>query len=247
MLVSIITVSYNSQETIRKTIESVNSQTYNNIEFIIIDGESTDNTISIIKEFDNVDVLISEPDSGLYDAMNKGIFIAKGQLIGILNSDDIFFDDNVVSDVVQYHERSEVDISIGNIVQYKNDEIIRYYNSKNWKPKALKYGYMPPHPSMFVKKDIYKEFGRYKLNYFIAADYEIMIRFFLNYCISWGYSDITTTKMLVGGVSTSGFKSYKMITKDIFKGFNDNNIGFSRISIILRFIYKIIGYLKNNK
>ena len=253
MKVTIITVSYNSGNTIRKTLESVKNQTYNDIEFLVIDGHSTDNTVSIVQEFDNVDLFISEQDSGLYEAINKGVLLANGELIGILNSDDVFFDNYVISNVVEYHKHYKVDISVGDIVQYKNDiqnkknKIVRFYSSKNWTPKVLKYGYMPPHPSMFVKKHIYSEFGLYKLNYLIAADYEIMIRYFLKNNVSWGYSGITTTKMLTGGVSTSGLKSYKMITKDIFQGFSENDIKFSKISVCFRFIFKIIELIKNNE
>lgn len=246
--VSIITVSFNSCNTIKKTFESVKNQNYNDIELIVVDGGSTDSTISVIEEYKFcIDKFISEPDHGIYDAMNKGILMSTGDLIGILNSDDFLINDSVITKVVKYHKNNNVDISLGNIVQFKNNISKRTYSSRKWTPKRLKLGLMPPHPSMFVKKDIYDRYGLYKLNYKIASDYEIMIRFFLRYGISWGYSGVTTTKMLMGGVSSSGVKSYKQITKDIYQGFSENNINFCRFSVQFRLIYKLFEFSTFNK
>lgn len=248
MKVSIITVSFNSSNTIKKTFESVKNQNYNDIELIVVDGGSKDSTIAIIEEYKFcIDKFISEPDHGIYDAMNKGILMSTGDLIGILNSDDYLSNDSVITEVVKYHKNSIIDISVGNIIQFKNSNFKRAYSSKKWSPKSLKFGFMPPHPSMFVKKNVYEKYGLYKLNYKIAADYEIMIRFFLKNNVSWGYSGVTTTKMLIGGISSSGLKSYKQITKDILQGFSENDIKFCRISVYLRFIYKFIEIIKKNE
>lgn len=246
MKISIITVCYNSAATIEKTILSVAGQSYKNIEYLIIDGKSKDNTVEIIKKHeDKITNWISELDKGLYDAMNKGIAMATGDLIGILNSDDVFSNELVLKDLVDFHQKNNIDASVGNILQHKeNGKIIRLYSSKFWSPEKLKIGFMPPHPSIFFKKELFKKFGDYELGFKIGADYELITRFFLKNNISWKYSGITTTAMLVGGLSSSGSDSYSLITKEIQKALRMNNIKFSPIKIKGRFLWKIIGFLR---
>lgn len=245
MKISIITVCYNSDKTIKKTFESIKNQTYKDFEFIVIDGGSKDKTLKICQEYkDIIDVLVSEKDDGLYDAMNKGIMNATGDYIGILNSDDIFYDENTIKDIQSFLEKNEsLDACVGDVVQNKNGRIIRKYSSKNWSPEKLKIGFMPPHPSIFFKRNLFEKFGFYRLGYKIAADYELIIRFFLKHKISYKYSNIITTSMLVGGASSSGYSSYKIITKEIAKGFNDNKIDFSPIKVKYRLLWKILDYI----
>ena len=246
MKITIITVCYNSAATIEKTILSVAGQTYKDIEYIIVDGNSNDNTIAIINKHEGkISKWISEPDKGLYDAMNKGIAMATGDLIGILNSDDTFNSDTVIEEIVNFHKKIDVDASIGNIIQHKgNGKIVRLYSSKKWMPEKLKIGFMPPHPSIFFKKDLFSKYGNYALGFVIGADYELITRFFLKNKITWKYSGITTTAMLVGGLSSSGSGSYKLITQEIKKALLMNEISFSSIKIQFRFLWKIIGFLK---
>lgn len=246
MKISIITVCYNSANTIEKTILSVASQTYNDIEYIIVDGSSSDGTVDIVNNNSEVvTIFISEPDNGLYDAMNKGIAMATGDLVGILNSDDTFKSNTVLEELAQFHTSNDLDASVGNIIQhnYKN-EIIRLYSSKNWKPEKLSFGFMPPHPSIFFKRDLFDKYGLYNLSFKIGADYELITRFFLKNGISWEYSGITTTSMLVGGVSSSGYSSYKLITKEIKKALKMNGVIFFSWIINTRFVWKIIGFIK---
>ncbi|MFL9831940.1 glycosyltransferase family 2 protein [Flavobacterium sp. ST-87] len=246
MKVTIITVCYNSSNTIEKTILSIQNQSYKNIEYIVVDGNSKDNTLEIIKKHeDKITKWISEPDKGLYDAMNKGISMATGDLIGILNSDDIFNSESVIEEIVDFHKRYDIDASVGNIVQHKeNGKIIRLYSSKYWNPEKLKIGFMPPHPSIFFKKELFDKFGNYDLGFKIGADYELITRFFLKNKIIWKYSGIITTAMLVGGLSSSGSSSYNLITKEIQKALSMNGIEFSPLKIKMRFFWKIIGFLK---
>ena len=246
MRISIITVCYNSATTLEKTILSVAGQTYKNIEFIIVDGLSKDDTISIIqKHQDTISNWISESDRGLYDAMNKGIAMATGDIIGILNADDTFYSDNVIASVAAFHSKNKTDASIGTVVQHnKEGKVIRTYSSKFWSPDKLRIGFMPPHPSIFFKKELFDKFGVYKLGFTIGADYELITRFFLKNKISWKYSGITTTAMLVGGLSSSGATSYMLITKEIQKALIMNGIAFLPFKIKLRFFWKIIGFLK---
>lgn len=246
MKISIITVCYNSAATLEKTIQSVADQTYDDIEYIIVDGNSKDATVEIIKKHeDKISKWISEPDNGLYDAMNKGIQMATGDLVGIVNSDDTFNSYTVIAEIVAFHKANAIDASIGNIVQHKEDgKIVRLYTSKNWTPNKLKIGSMPPHPSIFFKRTLFKQYGTYLLGFKIGADYELIIRYFLKNKIIWKYSGITTHKMLVGGVSSSGFDSYKLISKEIQKGLDLNEIPYDAWKIKSRMVWKVIDFLK---
>lgn len=246
MKITLITVCYNSAGTIEKTIKSIAKQTYSDIEYIIVDGNSTDATLALLKQYeDTITRWVSEPDKGLYDAMNKGLSMATGDLIGILNSDDTFNSDTVVEEIVSFHLQNNIDASVGNIVQHReNGKIVRIYSSKYWTPDKLKIGFMPPHPSIFFKRELFCKFGHYDLGFKIGADYELITRFFLKNNISWKYSAITTTAMLVGGLSSSGTTSYKLITKEIQKALNMNGILFSPFKIRMRFLWKIVGFLK---
>ena len=245
MKISIITVCYNSDKTIEKTIKSVISQTYNNVEYIIIDGKSKDTTIDIIKQYEaNVSNWISEADKGLYDAMNKGISLATGDIIGILNSDDIFTDNFVLENVAKFHNQNNVDASVGNIIQFNNEgKTVRKYSAKKWNPEKLKIGFMPAHPAIFFKKELFDKYGVYQLDFTIGADYELITRFFLKHKITWKFSNITTTSMLIGGLSSSGVGSYKLISKEIKKALTLNDVKFNYSKVKLRGIWKIIGFL----
>lgn len=246
MKISIITVCYNSAATLEKTIISVSGQTYDTIEYIIVDGDSKDNTVDIIRKHqDKISKWISEPDKGLYDAMNKGIEMATGDLVGILNSDDTFQSNTVIEEIANFHSQNDIDASVGNIVQHRdNNKIVRLYSSKHWNPEKLKIGFMPPHPSIFFKRDLFGMYGVYDLGFKIGADYELITRFFLKNNIAWKYSGIITTAMLVGGLSSSGASSYKLITKEIQKALAMNGIAFSSYIIKTRFLWKVIGFLK---
>jgi glycosyltransferase involved in cell wall biosynthesis len=245
MKISIITVCYNSAATIEKTFVSVKDQTYKDIEYIVVDGGSKDGTLAIMNTYsDVVSQWISEPDKGLYDAMNKGIQLATGALVGILNSDDIFTDNHVIENIANFHLKNTIDASVGNIIQFnKEGKTVRKYAAKNWNPEKLKIGFMPPHPSIFFKRELFKRLGLYDLTFKSGADYELIIRYFLENKITYKYSDITTTSMAMGGISSSGMESYKMITKEICKALKMNNISFSPLKVKLRAVWKIWSFL----
>ena len=246
MKVSIITVCYNSGETIEKTFQSVGQQTYSEIEYIVIDGGSKDSTVKcILNSRSLISKWVSEPDKGLYDAMNKGIAMATGDIVGILNSDDTFYSSTVIEEIANFHKNNNIEASVGSIIQHKlSGKVVRLYSSRHWKPEKLKIGFMPPHPSIFFKRELFNKFGLYDLDFKIGADYELITRFFLKNKIIWKYSGITTTAMLVGGLSSSGSSSYKLITKEIQKALNMNRVVFSPLKIKIRFFWKIISFLK---
>jgi glycosyltransferase involved in cell wall biosynthesis len=247
MLISIITVCYNSSKTIEDTIKSVLSQTYKNVEYIVVDGGSNDNTNNIILKYrDGITHYVSEPDKGLYDAMNKALELATGDLIGILNSDDIFHDNSVLESVATFHNRNIIQASISDVL-YKNNKgkIVRKYSAENWCPEKIKSAFMPPHAGIFFKKHLFKDLGNYKLDYIIAADFELITRFFLKNKISWKYLNINTTLMSTGGISSSGLKSYRIISKEIKKALSSNNIKCSYLKIQLRLFNKLLSLIKN--
>jgi len=214
--VSIITATYNSEKSIRRNLESVKNQTHADIEHIIIDGNSSDNTLSIVNEFPHVSKIISEKDKGIYDALNKGLDKAAGDVIGLLHSDDVFHDRlsiaRVVSELVQESELSGV---YGDI-QFVNDEgqTTRHYSSKNWEFKDFSQGIMPAHPSFFAKKKVYEN-ERFSLNYKIASDFEFLIRLFKNPADQFKYINFIITDMSSGGLSTRSWKSSLIINKEI--------------------------------
>lgn len=245
MKVSIITICFNSSNTIENTFKSIKRQSHKNIEYLVIDGGSSDGTLELIEKYKNIiSVFISEPDKGLYDAMNKGIALSSGKLIGILHSDDVFFEKNVVENIVAFHEKNKIDASVGNIIQVNElGKTVRKYSAKNWNPEKLKTGFMPPHPSIFFKRELFEKYGYYHLDYISGADYELIIRFFLKNNISWKFSNITTTAMLIGGISSSGIGSYVLITKEICKALFRNNIKFNPVKIYFRGLRKLIGVL----
>jgi glycosyltransferase len=211
MKVSIITISYNSAETIEDTIKSVVSQDYPNIEYIIIDGASKDATLSIVDKYkDKIAKVISEKDKGIYDAMNKGVQNATGDIIGILNSDDYYYDTTVISEVVRLFELEKTDGLYADLVyvdRTDSDKIIRYWKSGNYKPGKFLQGWMPPHPTFFVKKEVYQNFGLYNTELRSAADYEYMLRVIHKHGISLTYMPSILTKMRVGGMSNVSLKN----------------------------------------
>lgn len=249
MKISIITVVYNNEHTIENAITSVLFQTYEDIEYIIIDGGSTDNTVEIIRSYESkIDVFVSEKDNGLYHAMNKGISIASGDVIGILNSDDFYNDCNVLSDVMQnFNNNNKLDFLYGNLVYVKQDDksrIIRRWNSKNYYDKFFEHANVPPHPSLFMKKSIYDEVGLFNLNYKIAADYELMIRFMKRNKFNFKYIDRLVVNMRLGGESNKSLKNIYLANKEVVNAWKDNKLKMPLYFFPLKIIKRMIQYLK---
>ncbi|MCQ2974686.1 MAG: glycosyltransferase [Bacteroidales bacterium] len=214
--VSVITVCKNNQNSIFETMQSVKLQDYPSIEHIIIDGASTDSTIKIVQNF-NPNYMISEPDNGIYDAINKGIQHSTGDIIAILHADDIFASKNVVSQMVKTITENNTDSVYADLLYVnKNDsnKIIRHWKSGLYSKQKIKYGWMPPHPTFFVKKKIYEDYGYFDTSFKIAADYDLMLRFLYKNNISTSYCEIITTKMRVGGISNRSIKNILIKIKE---------------------------------
>jgi glycosyltransferase involved in cell wall biosynthesis len=203
--VSIVTVVYNNADTIADAIESVLSQTYDDVEYLVIDGASTDGTREIIAQYeDDIDYFESEPDDGIYSAMNKGIRASGGDVVGILNADDFYADDRVLERVVETFSRRETDCVYGDLVYVEAenpDEIVRFWRAGDFQRKKFRRGWMPPHPTLFVRRDAYERHGLYREDLDISADYELAIRFL--YCreLTAAYLPETLVRMRVGGSS----------------------------------------------
>ncbi len=248
MKVSIITVVYNGEKTIEDTILSVASQDFPSIEHIIIDGASTDNTLNIVKKHKNkVTHFISEPDTGLYDAMNKGIKCATGDIIGILNADDIYYNSDCISSVVKEFEEKKVEVVYGNLVYVSSNnlkKILRYYNSEFFTIGRFAYGFMPAHPTFFVYKKLYEKFGYYKTNYLIAADFELLVRFLSKYRASYSCLGKVLVKMRMGGVSTKNLKSNWILNKEILRACKENMIKTNLIKIWSKYFIKLFQFVQ---
>ena len=217
MKISIITVCFNSEQTIKATIKSVLTQSYNQVEYIIIDGASTDNTIKIIKEFSNsIDVFVSESDAGIYDAINKGIIKSSGDVVGLLHADDVFDNNSVIDNVMSLFDKN-VDMIYGDInyVDRKDtNRVIRRWKSESYIKGKFKWGWMPPHTGFFIKKSCYLKYGLYNLNLGSSADYELMLRMFELYNLKSKYIPFNITNMRVGGVSNSSLKNRLQANKN---------------------------------
>ena len=226
-LVSIITVVYNNSKHIRDAIESVLSQDYSKIEYIVIDGGSTDGTLDIIEEYVNeISAFLSEPDEGVYDALNKGIAAANGDFLGILHSDDVFLDYKVVSDAIQKLQETRSDLCFSDlvIVDEISGKVLRYVKGNFFKRWMLRIGLHPPHPTIFLKRSLFDEFGLFSTNYKIAGDFDFMIRIFYGRKINWSYMNRISVKMRSGGISNSGLSNKILCAKEIHESLNMNNV-----------------------
>ena len=219
MKVSIITIVYNNQTCIADCIESVLAQSYPDIEHIVVDGSSTDGTQQIIEKYrDRLAVYVSEPDKGLYDALNKGIRLSTGDIVAILHSDDLLYESTTIAKVVQKFEDSKADLIYANGMYVTRNEIKqvkRIYKAKDWRRSSLNFGWIPLHTTIYVKREIYFRYGLYDDRYSIASDYDISIRWFKNSSITKVFLNEWVVRMRLGGKSTSPHLQKRKSTEDL--------------------------------
>lgn len=249
MKVSIITIAFNSADTIEDTIKSVASQDYPDIEYIVIDGASKDDTIKIIeKHKDAIASAISEPDKGIYDAMNKGVRAATGDIIGILNSDDFYADQNVISDVVKAFTASpEAQALYADLVYVNREDItkvVRYWEAGNYKREKFRKGWMPPHPTFFVRRQQYEQLGLYSLELKSAADYELMLRFLYKHELKCIYLNRVITRMRLGGESNITVKNRLRANKEDRQAWTMNGLKPAWYTLTLKPISKIGQFVR---
>lgn len=225
--ISIITVCYNSANTIGDTINSVASQTYSNKEHIIVDGSSKDATMEIVRASPSVSRFLSEPDKGIYDAMNKGIKMATGEVVGILNSDDFYVDDTILTQVAEVFANPEIDACYADLVyvdQQDTNKLVRYWKSRTFVPGLFKRGWMPAHPTFFVRREIYEELGDFDLSFRFQADFELTMRFLEIYRITAIYIPKIFIKMRVGGVSNNSIINIVKGNIEAYKACKKNHL-----------------------
>jgi glycosyltransferase len=248
MKISIISVTFNSAQYLKNCIESVLNQKYRNLEYIIIDGKSNDGTVEIIEHFGNrIDQFISEPDYGIYDAMNKGINLATNDIIGILNSDDVYQDTQVLSDVMACFERDpELDILYGNLVYVKSNDlnkVVRKWKSCSSYTNFFENGNVPPHPSLFVRSHVYQIAGLFDLEYKLAADYEFMLRIFKKHNFKSFYLNRVMVKMRLGGATNKNYKNIISGNKEILLSWKKNGLNIPFRLIPLKIIKRLIQFI----
>ena len=243
MKISIITTTFNSNLFIESCLDSVRGQTYDNIEHIIIDGRSTDSTLSILKSrHSQLAALISEIDKGVYDAMNKGINLATGDIIGFLNSDDIYENDHILSNVAKvFKEDPLLDACYADLFYTdRNDtnKIIRYWKSGKFKTGLFSRGWCPPHPTFFARRSVYKKLGNFDLNYRFASDVELMMRFLEKHKIKSHYIAEVWVRMRMGGITNKNLKNIWLQNKEILHSLNKNNLS---VNVLKFFAFKILS------
>ena len=241
---SIITASYNSDKYIKQTLESVRDQDYDNIEHVLVDGGSTDKTNTIIKSFPHVENYISEPDKGIYDALNKGVNRATGDVIGFVHSDDYLKDSTIISKIATFLDTHKATGVYGDIVFVDDDQkVLRHYSSKKWRFNQFKVGKMPAHPSFFARKEVYESY-LFDTQYKIAADFDQMLRAFKDPEFNFEYMAIVTTCMRLGGASTDGLKSNLRINREILNICKVNGIRTNLIKIYSKYPSRFLEILR---
>jgi glycosyltransferase involved in cell wall biosynthesis len=249
--VSIITVSFNSAKTIADTIESVLSQDFPQIEYIVVDGGSKDDTVSIIKRYqDHISHWVSEKDQGMYDAMNKGIAMATGDVIGILNSDDVYMNTHIVSELMELMQSQRAQVVFADLIlvdQENPQKVLRYYDSGHFHPNKFKYGWMPAHPTVFVKRELYEAVGNFSITYQIAADYEMLIRILAIQRARYAYLPKPVVRMRSGGASTAGLSRNWILNQEIVRACKENGIYSNMAMLLLKLPFKLWGKVAGSR
>ena len=252
MKISIVTATFNSAKTVKDTFDSVLAQTYNDIEYIVVDGLSKDNTLDIIKEyepkFNGKMRYISEKDRGIYDAMNKGIALATGDVVGILNSDDFYYDNNVVEDIAKEFCENDVDCVYGNLIfvdANETNKVVRTWIGTQHKNRAFQKGWHPAHPTFYAKREYFDTLGGFDITFDVSADFELMLRFIEKHKLKNKYMNRTFIKMRVGGESTGSISKIIKGNKNVMRAFKKNGIKISYFYPVKRLLPKAYNMIKN--
>jgi len=243
MKVSIITDVLNAKDTIEQAIQSVLNQTYSNIEYIIVDGRSADGTVKIIKTYrDRLAAFISEPDNNHFEAMNKGLRLATGEVIGFLHADDVFASNQIIEKIAAAFAHRRVDCLWGDLVYVSNknpEKVIRFWRSCNYRHGLFKRGWMPPHPTFFVCKSVYEQYGCFNTDLPISADYELMLRFLHKHRISFCYLPEVLVRMRLGGLSNKSFKNIMQKSMEDYRAWGVNGLAVGIHTIMMKNLSKI--------
>lgn len=247
MKISIITVSYNSQATIANTLQSVASQTHPDIEHIVIDGASRDGTMSVVDRFrSGLAHVASEPDRGLYDAMNKGLSAATGEVVGFLNSDDFYRNERVLERVAQTFAAQGIEAVFGDaefIDPDDNDKVVRRYSSRWFRPDRIRWGWMPAHPALFFRRAVYQRYGRFRTDFRIAGDFEFIARVFARNELEYRYIPEVLVTMRTGGISTSGLSGTILLNREVVRACRINGIRANYFTIGSKYALKLLEFI----
>ena len=246
MKLSIVTPVYNDPR-ISRALDSILSQQHDEeLELIVIDGGSGASTLDVLQRYrDRISILVSEPDKGVYDAMNKGIRLATGEVIGILNADDRYYDDFVLRDVAAAFQDPKTDACYGDLVYVDSlDRISRYWKSGEYHPSKFYLGWMPPHPTFFVRRGLYEKYGNFDLRYTIAADYELMFRLILKHRISLKYIPRVLVKMSLGGKSNRSVSNIIKANLEVWQAWRNNNLSFGYLVPLLKPAQKVVQFIR---
>lgn len=247
MKISVVTVCFNSSKTIADTIHSVASQNQSGVEYIVVDGASTDETLDIINRHRNhINRIISEPDRGIYDAMNKGLRLATGDVIGFLNADDVYANENVLRKICDIMDNNkELDALFGD-TEFVNPEKpvkpMRRYCSERFTPKRIAWGWMPAHPSLFFHRRVYERFGGFNLNYRIAGDFELVARVFHQGLLKYRHVPEVWVRMRTGGISTASWRNTIILNLEVYRACRENGIDTNYLKILSKYPVKLLEY-----
>ena len=245
--VSIITACYNSERTIVDTIRSVSSQTYRDVEYVVVDGESTDQTPEILDQYRScIARLIREPDVGIYDALNKGIAASTGDIIGFLHSDDIYAANETIECVVDEMSSQSLDALYGDVAFVRGDNfdrVVRVYSSSRFGPSRIAWGWMPAHPALFLARSVFQRFGHFKTDYAIAGDFEFIARIFSSAALKYRYLPRILVKMRMGGKSTKGWRNTLTLNREVLRACRENGISSNYFKILSKYPAKALEFL----
>jgi len=248
MKISVITVVFNNVSTIGKALASVKNQTHQDIEHIVIDGGSTDGTLDVIEQYSaNITKFVSEPDHGIYDAMNKGLSMATGDLVCFLNSDDMYVDSHVLERASRIIEQDSLDAIFADVTYFRADnpeKILRRYSSSRFSPEKIAYGWMPAHPTLLMRKAVFDRVGGFKSSYRIGGDFEFIARAFGKGELKYRYLPEVLVKMQMGGASTSGIRSTIKSNQEVMRACRENGIQTNYFKILSKYPYKILEFFK---
>jgi len=248
MKLSIITITYNSAQTLQRALESVQSQTYKDIEHVIVDGASTDGTKELIETYAKAHAnvrWVSEKDKGIYDALNKGIKLATGDVIGFLHSDDVLYSADSIEHIAAAFAQKDVDVVYGDLQYCRGSKVVRRWKSNDFNPRALKYGWMPPHPTVYVRKEVYQQVGEYDEWFRISADYDMMLRIFTAGYKS-RYLPEVLVSMEVGGASNKNTRARLSKTQEDYIVLKKNHVGAGYLTVACKQLRKVRQFLRKS-
>jgi len=244
LLVTVITVCYNSANSLDAALKSVALQDWPNVEHIVIDGGSTDRTLAILERYKNhLSYMVSEPDNGIYDAMNKGLDRATGDIVCFLNADDQYASSHVLSHVVKQMQEHQLDALLGDVAFFNSTDltrIVRRYRSDRFSPKKLAWGWMPAHPALFLNKSVVQRVGRFKTNYRIAGDFDYIARAFYGQSLRYQHMPEVLVHMQTGGASTAGWRSKVLLNQEVLRSCKENGIPTNMFKIISKYPMKLL-------